>query len=77
MQAKQNKTKQIQKQKQTNTKQSQKEEEELYSNLTKKNQSTRFGYQVKKALIQCYFNYSCLSWYCSLGNGMIEKLQVV
>ena len=25
------------------------------------------------ALIQCYFDYSCSSWYCSLGKGMIKK----
>ena len=29
------------------------------------------------ALIQCYFDYSCSSWYCSLGKGMMKKLQVV
>ena len=29
------------------------------------------------ALIQCYFDYSCSSWYSSLGKGMIKKLQVV
>ena len=26
------------------------------------------------ALIQCYIDYSCSSWYCSLGKGMIKKI---
>ena len=27
------------------------------------------------ALFQCYLDYSCSSWNCSLGKGMIKKLQ--
>ena len=26
------------------------------------------------ALIQCYFDYSCSSWYSSLVKGMIKKI---
>ena len=29
------------------------------------------------ALIQCYFDYSCSSWYSSLGAGMTKKLQIL
>ena len=29
------------------------------------------------ALIQCYFDYSCASWYSSLGVGLVKKLQIL
>jgi hypothetical protein len=38
---------------------------------------TRSRMTLTTALIQCYFDYSCSSWYSSLGKSMIKKLQVV
>ena len=29
------------------------------------------------ALIQCYFDYSCSSWYASLNKGLKQKLQIM
>lgn len=29
------------------------------------------------ALIQCYFDYSCSSWYSGLGSGLTKKLQIL
>ena len=29
------------------------------------------------ALIQCYFDYSCSSWYSGLGSGLTNKLQIL
>jgi hypothetical protein len=35
---------------------------------------TRPRMTLTTALIQCYFDYSCSSWYCSLGKGMIQHI---
>ena len=29
------------------------------------------------ALIQCYFDYSCSSWYSGIGSGLTKKLQIL
>ena len=29
------------------------------------------------ALIQCYFDYSCSSWYSGLGSGLTKKLPIL
>ena len=29
------------------------------------------------SLIQCYFDYSCSSWYSGLGSGLTKKLQIL
>ncbi len=38
---------------------------------------TRSRLTLTTALLQCYFDYSCSSWYSSLGKGMLKKLQVL
>ena len=35
---------------------------------------TRPRMTLTTTLIQCYFDYSCSSWYCSLGKGMIQQI---
>ena len=32
---------------------------------------------ISTALIQCYFDYSCSSWYSGLGSGLTKKLQIL
>ncbi len=64
--------------------------EKLVSNIvTKVNGRLKFLYRNAKsldsrsrktlstALIQCYFDYSCASWYSSLGVGLVKKLQIL
>ena len=46
----------------------------LYRNCKNLNSSTRLTLQT--ALIQCYFDYSCSSWYGGLNKTLKQKLQV-
>ena len=33
--------------------------------------------KLSTALIQCYFDYSCSSWYSGLGSGLTKKLPIL
>ena len=46
----------------------------LYRNCRSLNSSTRLT--LSSALIQCYFDYSCSSWYVGLNKSLKHKLQV-
>ena len=46
----------------------------LYRNCRSLNSSTRLT--LSTALIQCYFDYSCSSWYDGLNKSLKHKLQV-
>ena len=39
--------------------------------------NTRSRLTLSSALIQCYFDYCCSSWYSSLGKSMKKKLQIM
>ena len=47
----------------------------LYRNGSRLN--TRSMLTLSSALIQCYFDYCCSTWYSSLGKSMKKKLQIM
>ena len=61
----------------------------IVKDIKKANSRLKFLYRYKyllnfesrkilcSALIQCYFDYSCSSWFPGINKGLMDKLQVV